>query len=58
MKTRDRLSCSPLGTEKCYIEEANTKVVKYSAEERKERIERYRAKRAQRNFNKTIKVLY
>ncbi|XP_074345706.1 zinc finger protein CONSTANS-LIKE 2-like [Apium graveolens] len=55
IKTRDRLSCSPLGTEKCYIEEANTKVVKYSAEERKERIERYRAKRAQRNFNKTIK---
>ncbi|WOG81261.1 hypothetical protein DCAR_0100406 [Daucus carota subsp. sativus] len=55
IKTREKLSCSPLGTEKSFIEEANTKVVKYSAEERKEKIDRYRAKRAQRNFNKTIK---
>ncbi|KAK9698558.1 hypothetical protein RND81_08G113100 [Saponaria officinalis] len=37
-------------------EENNYKVGRYSAEERKERIDRYRAKRTQRNFNKTIKV--
>ncbi|CAI9759384.1 unnamed protein product [Fraxinus pennsylvanica] len=44
-----------LQTEKSYMEEANFKVGRYSAEERKERIHRYRAKRTQRNFNKTIK---
>jgi hypothetical protein len=38
-------------------EEQNFKVGRYSAEERKERISKYRAKRTQRNFNKTIKVL-
>lgn len=38
------------------MEEANFKVGRYSAEERKERILKYRAKRNQRNFNKTIKV--
>lgn len=39
------------------MEEAgNFKMGKYSAEERKERISKYRAKRSQRNFNKTIKV--
>ena len=32
------------------------KVGRYSAEERKERIERYRVKRHQRNFNKKITV--
>ncbi|KZV15358.1 zinc finger protein CONSTANS-like [Dorcoceras hygrometricum] len=37
------------------MEEANFKVGRYSAEERKERIDRYKAKRTQRNFNKTIK---
>ncbi|XP_012572137.1 uncharacterized protein [Cicer arietinum] len=36
-------------------EEANLKVGRYSAEERKERISKYKAKRTQRNFNKTIK---
>lgn len=51
-----RLSSSPLATESSFIEEANLKVGRYSAEERKERIHRYRAKRTQRNFNKTIKV--
>lgn len=39
------------------MEEPNFKVRRYSAEERRERIHRYRAKRTQRNFNKTIKVL-
>ncbi|XP_048445865.1 uncharacterized protein LOC103963892 [Pyrus x bretschneideri] len=34
---------------------ANFKMGRYSAEERKERISKYRAKRSQRNFNKTIK---
>jgi hypothetical protein len=33
------------------------KVGRYSAEERKERIERYRVKRYQRNFNKKITVI-
>ncbi|XP_027344004.1 two-component response regulator-like APRR5 [Abrus precatorius] len=37
------------------LEEPNFKVGRYSAEERKERISKYRAKRTQRNFNKTIK---
>ncbi|XP_051137671.1 zinc finger protein CONSTANS-LIKE 1-like [Andrographis paniculata] len=41
--------------EKSLMEEGSFKVGKYSAEERKERIDRYRAKRTQRNFNKTIK---
>lgn len=39
-----------------FLEEANFKVGRYSAEERKEKISKYRAKRSQRNFNKTIKV--
>ncbi|KAK6137373.1 hypothetical protein DH2020_028886 [Rehmannia glutinosa] len=56
MQTRNVLSSSPLSTEKSFMEEANNfKVGRYSAEERKERIDRYRAKRTQRNFNKTIK---
>ncbi|KAH6783308.1 hypothetical protein C2S52_008267 [Perilla frutescens var. hirtella] len=55
MQTRTVLSSSPLSTEKSFMEEANFKVGRYSAEERKEKIDRYRAKRTQRNFNKTIK---
>lgn len=35
---------------------AAVRVGKYSAEERKERIERYRSKRNQRNFHKKITV--
>ncbi|XAR55078.1 hypothetical protein NMG60_11030460 [Bertholletia excelsa] len=50
-----RLSSSPLASESSFMEEANFKVGRYSAEERKERIHRYKAKRTQRNFNKTIK---
>lgn len=49
------LSSSPLSAEKSLMEEANFKIGRYSAEERKERIDRYKAKRTQRNFNKTIK---
>ncbi|MED6170897.1 hypothetical protein PIB30_035580 [Stylosanthes scabra] len=36
-------------------DEANLKVGRYSAQERKEKISKYRAKRSQRKFNKTIK---
>ncbi|XP_051151485.1 two-component response regulator-like PRR1 [Andrographis paniculata] len=39
------------------MEESNTKARRYTAEERKERIDRYRAKRTHRNFNKTIKYV-
>ncbi|CAN4077689.1 unnamed protein product [Withania somnifera] len=54
---RNTLSSSSLSGERTFIEEAANiiKVGRYSAEERKERIHRYRAKRTQRNFNKTIK---
>ncbi|CAA0406757.1 putative transcription factor C2C2-CO-like family [Arabidopsis thaliana] len=38
-----------------FSEEQNFKVGRYSAEERKEKISKYRAKRNQRNFTKTIK---
>ncbi|CAH1453637.1 unnamed protein product [Lactuca virosa] len=51
----ERLSSSPLATEGSLMEEANFKVGRYSPEERKERILKYKAKRTQRNFNKTIK---
>ncbi|XVF13088.1 hypothetical protein REPUB_Repub08aG0177900 [Reevesia pubescens] len=37
------------------MEEASFKVGRYNPEERQERISKYRAKRNQRNFNKTIK---
>lgn len=47
----------PLCTESSFTDEANLQVGRYSAEERKERILKYRAKRTQRNFTKTIKVL-
>ncbi|CAA2965031.1 zinc finger CONSTANS-like [Olea europaea subsp. europaea] len=54
-QTRNALSSSPLSTERSFVEDPNFKVRRYSAEERRERIHRYRAKRTQRNFNKTIK---
>ncbi|KAL7595672.1 hypothetical protein Lser_V15G27621 [Lactuca serriola] len=54
-QTSQRLSSSPLATESSFMEDANFKVGRYNAEERKEKILRYRAKRTQRNFNKTIK---
>ncbi|XP_059639239.1 zinc finger protein CO3 [Cornus florida] len=54
-QTNHRMSSSPLAAESSFMEEANYKVGRYSAEERKERIHKYRAKRTQRNFNKTIK---
>ncbi|KAI3703453.1 hypothetical protein L1987_73537 [Smallanthus sonchifolius] len=49
------LATSPLATKGSFMEEADLKVGRYSPEERKMRILRYKAKRTQRNFNKTIK---
>ncbi|XP_068339565.1 zinc finger protein CONSTANS-LIKE 3-like [Pyrus communis] len=46
---------SPLSSESSMIIEGMSKACPYSPEEKKERIERYRSKRNQRNFNKTIK---
>ncbi|KAJ0105797.1 hypothetical protein Patl1_17683 [Pistacia atlantica] len=46
---------SHLATESPFSEEANFKVGRCSAEERKEKILKYRAKRNKRNFKKTIK---
>jgi hypothetical protein len=41
------------------MEESNfIKVGRYSVEERKEKISKYRAKRKQRKFNKIIKVKF
>ncbi|KAI3828812.1 hypothetical protein L1987_02922 [Smallanthus sonchifolius] len=54
-QTSQTLSSSPLATKGSFMEEANLKVGRYSPEERKIRILRYKAKRTQRNFNKTIK---
>ncbi|KAK9756695.1 hypothetical protein RND81_01G115200 [Saponaria officinalis] len=45
---------SPLANETASIIEGMTKPCRYTPEEKKERIERYRSKRSQRNFNKKI----
>uniref|UniRef100_A0A7N0TCJ2 CCT domain-containing protein n=1 Tax=Kalanchoe fedtschenkoi TaxID=63787 RepID=A0A7N0TCJ2_KALFE len=53
-----RLSESPLSNESSsssIIEGMLSKACRYSPEEKKERIERYKTKRTQRNFNKKIK---
>ncbi|XP_028799199.1 two-component response regulator-like APRR1 [Neltuma alba] len=42
-------------TQTSHTEETSFKVGRYSAQEKKEKISKYRAKRSQRNFNKTIK---
>ncbi|KAI3413053.1 uncharacterized protein J3R85_016624 [Psidium guajava] len=47
---------SPLMSESNMIIEGMSRACRYSPEEKKERIERYRSKRNQRNFNKKIKV--
>lgn len=54
-QSTQRSFSSPLAAESTFMEDSNNKVGRYSAEERKERISKYRAKRNQRNFNKTIK---
>ncbi|KAK9067967.1 hypothetical protein SSX86_012078 [Deinandra increscens subsp. villosa] len=55
LETKKALAPSALATQGSLIDEANFKVGRYSPEERKQRILRYKAKRTQRNFNKTIK---
>ncbi|KAL3818037.1 hypothetical protein ACJIZ3_003942 [Penstemon smallii] len=57
MQIRNVTCSSPLSTEKSSMEEPNLKVVPYSAEVKRERIDRYKAKRTRRNFNKTIKYV-
>ncbi|KAM5583856.1 hypothetical protein ABKV19_003637 [Rosa sericea] len=54
---RSSSESSPLSSESSMIIEGMSKACRYSPEEKKERIERYRSKRNLRNFNKTIKVL-
>ncbi|KAF7152823.1 hypothetical protein RHSIM_Rhsim01G0223700 [Rhododendron simsii] len=48
---------SPLSNENHSIIEGMSKACRYNPEEKKERIERYRSKRNQRNFNKKIKYV-
>ncbi|XP_048424866.1 zinc finger protein CONSTANS-LIKE 4 isoform X2 [Pyrus x bretschneideri] len=52
---RSSSESSSLSSESSMIIEGMSKACRYSPEEKKERIERYRSKRNQRNFNKTIK---
>lgn len=47
---------SPLSSESNSIIESMNKACRYSPDEKKERIERYRNKKTQRNFTKKIKV--
>ncbi|XWS38334.1 hypothetical protein CRYUN_Cryun19dG0122400 [Craigia yunnanensis] len=53
--TNHRSISTPSAMENSFMEEAPFKVGSYNPEERQERISKYRAKRNQRNFNKTIK---
>ncbi|KAF3620719.1 hypothetical protein BC332_28573 [Capsicum chinense] len=55
MQYNNYRSESPLSSESNSIIEGMNKACKYSPQEKKERIERYRSKRNQRNFNKKIK---
>ncbi|XP_049379118.1 zinc finger protein CONSTANS-like [Solanum stenotomum] len=55
MQYNNYRSESPLSSESNSIIEGMNKACKYSPQEKKERIERYRTKRNQRNFNKKIK---
>ncbi|KAL6195684.1 hypothetical protein ACLB2K_031302 [Fragaria x ananassa] len=52
---RSSSESSPLSSESSMIIEGMSKACRYSPEEKKERIERYKSKRNLRNFNKTIK---
>ncbi|XP_061352466.1 uncharacterized protein LOC133297359 [Gastrolobium bilobum] len=52
---RNHYSDSPLSSESSMIIEGMNRACRYSPEEKKVRIERYRSKRNQRNFNKKIK---
>lgn len=57
MMQHSHRSESPLSNENSIIIESMSRACRYSPEEKKERIERYRSKRTKRNFNKKIKVL-
>ncbi|KAL4296359.1 hypothetical protein GQ457_12G029140 [Hibiscus cannabinus] len=52
---RSRRAESPLSSESNAIIEGMSRACRYSPEEKKERIQRYRTKRNHRNFNKKIK---
>ncbi|XVE57923.1 hypothetical protein DITRI_Ditri04bG0128600 [Diplodiscus trichospermus] len=53
--TNQRSISTPFVIENSFLEEVPFKVGRYNPEERQEKISKYRAKRSQRNFNKTIK---
>ncbi|GAB2274293.1 hypothetical protein Dimus_009059 [Dionaea muscipula] len=54
--SREHQAQSPLSSDYiALIEGISSKACRYSPEEKRERIERYRSKRSQRNFNKKIK---
>ncbi|KAK6271907.1 hypothetical protein POUND7_008990 [Theobroma cacao] len=57
MGQQSRRSESPLSSESNAIIEGMSRACRYSPEEKKERIERYRSKRNLRNFNKKIKYV-
>ncbi|KAJ7947732.1 zinc finger protein CONSTANS-like [Quillaja saponaria] len=57
MMQRTHRSESPLSSESSMIIEGMSRACPYTPEEKKERIERYRTKRNQRNFNKKIKYV-
>lgn len=58
LQYKSRRLGSPLSEESsASIIESMSKARRYSPEEKKERIERYKSKRSLRNFNKKIKVL-
>lgn len=53
---RNQRSNNPFSNDQNDVMESMNRACKYSPEEKKERIERYRSKRIRRNFNKNIKV--
>lgn len=57
MVQQHQRSDSPLSNESSIIECMNAKACKYSPEEKREKIEKYRCKRHHRNFNKKIKYV-
>lgn len=58
MQRSSRRESSTVWSESNAIIEGMSKPYKYSPEEKKERIEKYRSKRNLRNFNKRIKVIF
>ncbi|XP_075475818.1 uncharacterized protein LOC142512874 [Primulina tabacum] len=54
MAQRNQQSNSPLSNDQNCVMESMNRACKYSPDEKKERMERYRSKRNLRNFNKKI----